>query len=163
MPLHDLVQQHILPADVTAIDAAIDDLENAVKDKIRNLGPDERRTYGSVNETNKLFVNKVRDYRLAQPVLSSPDVNWDEFIADHEDRRLLETRINRIHSILEGLQNAKILHDYDNFQNSLVDYAYTQYKKDTEAGGYLTKFNELKQFFPRTSSASAASASKQEA
>lgn len=162
MPLHDLVQQHILPADVTAIDQALEDLENAVKDKIRNLAPDERRTYGSINETNKLLVNKVRDYRLAQPALSSPDVNWDEFMADYEDRRLLETRINRLHSILEGLQNAKILHDYDNFQNSLVDYAFTQYKKDTEAGGYLTKFTELKQFFPRTGVSSASSSPKQE-
>jgi hypothetical protein len=97
-----------------------------------------------------LFVNKVHDYCKSQPALCSPDVDWQEFDADYQDRRILETRMQRLQSILEVLQNAKILHDYDNYQNALTDYSYTQYKKETEQGGYLTKFNELKQFFPRS-------------
>lgn len=48
------------------------------------------------------------------------------------------------------MSNAKILHDQDNYQNSLTDYAYTQYKAGTEAGGYVTKRNEIQQFFPNT-------------
>jgi hypothetical protein len=47
-------------------------------------------------------------------------------------------------------ENADIRQSATKYLNSLVDYSYTQYKKDTEAGGYVTKYNELKQFFPRT-------------
>ncbi|MBK7936647.1 MAG: hypothetical protein IPJ82_05960 [Lewinellaceae bacterium] len=150
MPFHDVVQQHIQTEELAALDKALDALEKAVENQKRNLTPDERKKYGSINEANKLFVNKVYDYCKAQPALCSPDVNWDEFAADYQDRAYLETRLNRMRSIMESLENSKILHDYDNFQNSLVDYSYTQYKKDTDAGGYMTKYNELKQFFPRT-------------
>ena len=150
MPILDIVQQHIVAADITAVDAALNSLETALATKIRNLTPEERLRYGSINEKNKLLVNKVRDFYQTQPGLGSPDVQWTEFEADFQDRSFYETRINRLLALVEGLTNAKILHDYDNYQNALTDYAYTQYKKDTEAGGYVTKYNELRQFFPNS-------------
>jgi hypothetical protein len=82
-------------------------------------------------------------------------VDWPEFEADYQDRNILETRITRLRSLIEILENIKILHDYDNFQNALVDYSFTQYKKDTSAGGFVTKYNALRQFFPRTSTSPA--------
>ena len=147
MPFHDLVQQHLQPTDVAAIDQAITALEAAFADKNRNLSAEERMRYGSINETNKLLVNKVYDYRQTQSGLSSPDIDWPEFEADYQDRMILETRINRLRTILENLSNLKILHDYDNFQNALTDYAYTQYKKDTVTTGYKQKYDDLRQFF----------------
>lgn len=48
------------------------------------------------------------------------------------------------------MENAKILHDWDNYQAALVDYSYTQYKNNSGATGYSTKETELKQFFNRT-------------
>jgi len=150
MPFYDVVQQHITPEDLNAIDQSIDALEKALENKRRNLTPEERQRYGRVNEVNKLFVNKVYDYSRTQPGMSSPDVDWKEFAADYDDRAFIETRLTRLRSLVEILENNKILHDYDNFQNALMDYSYTQYKKDTEAGGYVTKYNELKQFFPRS-------------
>jgi hypothetical protein len=149
MPFYDLVQQHFQTTEVQAIDASLDALEKALTEKKRNLSPEERKRYGSINEANKLFVNKVYDYCKAQPDFCSPDVDWPEFEADYQDRNIIETRITRLRSLLEIMENIKILHDYDNFQNALVDYAYTQYKKDTTAGGFVTKYNALRQFFPR--------------
>jgi hypothetical protein len=150
MPFYDVVQQHISSEELQTIDQSLDMLEKALETKKRNLSPEERQRYGRVNEANKLFVNKVYDYSRTQPAMSSPDVDWKEFSADYDDRVLLETRLIRLRSLVEIMENNKILHDYDNFQNALMDYSYTQYKKDTEAGGYVTKYNELKQFFPRT-------------
>lgn len=150
MPLHDTIQQHVSPEGKTAIDKALSDLETAIKSYVRNLTAEERQRYGSINEKNKLLVNKVWDYRQTQPELSSPDVNWEEFEADYNDRSFIETRMNRIASFIGMMENAKILHDWDNYQNSLTDYSYTQYKADTEAGGYEVKRNELRQFFPNT-------------
>lgn len=156
MPFYDLVQQHFQPTEVQAIDAALEALEKALADRKQNLTPEERQRYGSINETNKLFVNKVYDYCKAQPDSCSPDVDWTEFEADYKDRNILETRITRLRSLIEVLENVKILHDFDNFQNALIDYSFTQYKKDTAAGGYVTKYNELRQFFPRSSAAAPA-------
>ena len=64
-----------------------------------------------------------------------------------EERR---TRSDRIDAVATKLKNAKTLHDYDNYQAALDDYAYTGYRASTGADGYETKYNELKQFFTRT-------------
>ena len=45
------------------------------------------------------------------------------------------------------MRDAKILHDYDNYQSALNDYAFTTYKAGSNAAGFQTKMNELKQFF----------------
>ena len=45
------------------------------------------------------------------------------------------------------LKNAKILHDYDNYQAALTDYAYTSFMAGTATPGYETKMNDIKQFF----------------
>ncbi len=151
MPLNDLVQLHFTAAEIAAVDAAFAQLENVLAPKCRNLTPDERGQLGSVNEQNKLLINKVRDYRTTQPNMSSPDVNWTEYEADYQDRFFLETRMQRAYTILEMMGDTKILHDHDNYQSALLDHRYTRYKAETEAGGgYTTKYNEMKQFFPNT-------------
>jgi hypothetical protein len=48
------------------------------------------------------------------------------------------------------MQSTKILHDYDNFQDALRDYAYAQYKKDVSEPGCAEKVSEIQQFFSRT-------------
>lgn len=103
-----------------------------------------------MNETNKLMVNKVRDYRTSQPALSNPDVDWVEFEKDYQTRVLVEAAIYRLRSILDGLENKKILHDYDNYNMSLKDYGYSQYQLGAEKVGYQIKVDELSQFFNRT-------------
>lgn len=151
MPTNDLVQLHFTPAEIATVDAALTQLENVLAAKCRHLTPEERGEYGSVNEHNKLLINKVRDYRLTQPNMSSPDVNWTEYEADYQDRYFLETRSQRIATLKEMMGDTKILHDHDNYQNALLDHRYTRYKMETEAaGGYSTKYKELKQFFPNT-------------
>lgn len=149
MPFYDVVQQHFNSDDLKAIDQSIDALEQALENKTQNLSPDERKRYGSINEVNKLFVNKVYDFSKTEPTTCSPDVDWNEFAADYEDRTMLETRLTRLRSLVERMENAKILHDFDNFQNALVDYSFTQYKKDTKAEGFIKKYEALRQFFPR--------------
>ena len=48
------------------------------------------------------------------------------------------------------MTNAKILHDWDNYQAALTDYDYAKYKVTTNATGYQTKVSEIGQFFNRT-------------
>lgn len=131
MGLTNLNSVHLSSAKITTAQDAIAALETALAEITFNLSSDDRKRYGSINEQNKLFVNKVYDYNNSQPNLSSPEVDWDEFNRDHNSRNNVETMISRLESIITRLNNAKTLHDYDNYQSALVDYSYTTYKAGT--------------------------------
>ena len=150
MPLTNLNCAHLTEAQVTAAQNALTELENALAIITVQLTPEDRQKYGSINEQNKLLVNKVKDFRQSNPNLSVSDVDWDEFDKDFASRNVFESLINRLNALVIKLQGAKILHDYDNYQAALDDYAYTTYRAATGADGYENKYNELKQFFGRT-------------
>ena len=150
MPLTNLNSAHLTEAQVTAAQNALAELENALAIITVQLTPEDRQKYGSINEQNKLLVNKVKDFRQSNPNLSVSDVDWDEFDKDFASRNVFESLINRLNALVIKLQGAKILHDYDNYQAALDDYAYTTYRAATGADGYENKYNELKQFFGRT-------------
>lgn len=150
MPFENLNSNHYTAAEKTAVTTAISALETALNPKFRNLSPDERKKYGRINEQNKLLVNKVNDYRIAQPNLSSPDVDWVEFQNDFDSRAFIQGVIARLESIMGNLENNKILHDFDNYQAALTDYGYSQYKAGTKTPGFEVKIGEIAQFFPRT-------------
>jgi protein tyrosine/serine phosphatase len=151
MPQQDVIQDHFTALDQASWDAAIAALEAIVLARLHNLSAEENSKFGTINETNKLLVDKVQDYRNTQPALSSGDVDWVEFKADAFDRKFLETGAQRLMAMATGMMETKRMHDYDNYQNSLVDYSYTQYKNRTSPGlGYDTKEAELKQFFPNS-------------
>ena len=147
MPFNNLSNVHFAPADKTTVNNTLTALENALAPKIANLTAEERQKYGSVNEQNKLVINKVKDYRSNHASMSSPDVDWTEFAADYDSREVIAGVISRLETLLEGLNAAKILHDHDNMSAALMDYEYAKYKAGTNTPGYETKVNEIKQFF----------------
>lgn len=151
MAITNLNNTHLDNQQVADAKAALSALENALSSININLTAEDRRKYGSINEQNKLFVNKVYDYNKNLPSLAAPEIDWQEFNNDYSSRQVLEGFIARLESLTTRLGNAKILHDYDNFQTALTDYAYTTYKAATSEAGYETKQNDLKQFFAKTS------------
>ena len=150
MPFENLSTVHYTTAQKTATLEAITALEAALAANFKNLTAEERKKYGSINEQNKLIVNKALAYRTNQPNLSSADVDWEEFQKDFDSRTFIEATITRLQAVLEGLNNNKILHDFDNYQAALTDYGYSQYKAGTKAAGFETKVTEMAQFFNRT-------------
>ena len=150
MPLKDLIQNQLTVADTDAIAKALTDIENAIKAKTVNLTPDERQKYGSINEQNKLFVNKVNDLHSSQPQFNSSKVDWPEFESDFAIRSSLEKIMLRMKSIVEQLDDTKILHDNDNYQQSLSQYSYISYLANENEPGVTTLKEELAQFFPRS-------------
>lgn len=147
MSFNNLDNRHFSATEKTAINTVLANLELALADKLANLSAIERQQFGSVNEQNKLIINKVKSFHDAQPTLSSPDVDWAEFNNDFDTREYLQAAIQRLQSLIDGLVNAKILHDYDNYQDSLTDYDFAKYKASTNAVGFQTKVAELSQFF----------------
>jgi hypothetical protein len=151
MPTQDIIQKHFSAAEQAQITSLMVQIETILQPKLQNLDPDENQRYGSINEANKLLVNKVFDYQNNQPNLKSPDVDWVEFTADYTDRKFLEAVMIRLMSLSKSCEETKRMHDFDNYQNALLDYDYSKYKMGTMPGsGYDTKVDELKQFFPNT-------------
>ena len=149
MPLKDLLQSQLTPANITAINAALASIENNLSGKTVNLTPDERKKYGSINEQNKLLVNKVNDYRQSQPQFNSPQVDWTEFQNDLAARTALDGFLSRLDSITEQIGDTKILHDNDNYQQSLTQYSYVSYMANENVPGTTTIKEDLGQFFNR--------------
>ena len=142
--------QHFTEEEFARIQEALNTLKQVCEKYLVNLSADERQKYGRVNEQNKLFINKVNDMAITQPNLRSIDVDWEEFAKDYKSRVLYENIIIRLQSLLDRLKNAKTLHDYDNYQDALNDYAYTGFRAGSNAVGYEQKYKELMQFFRST-------------
>lgn len=150
MPLENLNGLHYSAVEKTTVNTAIASIENSLTAKFKNLSPEERTRYGSVNEQNKLLINKVRDFRNSQPAMSSPDVDWMEFQNDVDSREFLQNLIMRLEALTNSLKNNKTLHDFDCYHAALTDYDYSKYKAGTKAAGFEVKVKELAQFFNRT-------------
>ena len=150
--MKNLIKSSLDEADKTKVLNIITELETTLNGKLIDLTEQERVKYGSINEQNKLLVNRVADYRTNSPALSSPDVDWTEFTSDYEARKFLENCIDRLSSLVRKMQSTKILHDNDNYQDALDDYAYAKYKRGSGNPDYGEKSSELGQFFPRSSS-----------
>ena len=125
MAVNNLGAKHLTAAQKAAIDAGLNSIITALTSVSTNLTTDDRLKYGSINEENKLLVNKSNDYHINQSALQSPDVDWVDFDADFTERSFADTRLNTIDSVKKMLEDYKIVHDYDNYQSALVDYEFT--------------------------------------
>lgn len=137
-------------ADRDRLDDLLEQIETLIIDKLTAMTEAERVAYGSINEQNKLLVNKVWEMHENNPSMSSPDVDWVQFKEDYDARQFLDTRGDRFARIASLFKSTKIRHDYDNYQDALADYAYAQYRKGADEPGFAEKVAELKQFFNRT-------------
>lgn len=148
--MKNIIQSKFTATDVTEIDSDISALKARFKGKTEILSAEERLRYGSVNEQNKLVVNKTRDFQQSNPELGAPNIDWDEFEADYQARIFIERWINAFQSMINDLKSTKIKHDYDNLQDSLNDYGYAQYQHGAGEDGYSAKVAEYKQFFTKS-------------
>lgn len=149
MPISNFGQKHPNIDDQQKIDEGLALIEAVLLQLSTNLSDEERQRFGSINEQNKLFANKIMDYALVSPNLRSPDVDWVAFEADYNTRKFADTRLLRLENIAKMMSNLKIVHDYDNYQDSLTDYNYTKYKSGTNTPGFTEKAKEIGQFFAK--------------
>lgn len=145
----NLGKNHLSEEKVAKIKQHLTALEQELADLNASLTPEDRKRLGSINEQNKLFVNRDYDFAKNQPELRSPQVDWEEFEKDFKSREILTSFIDRLEVQLQKLKSERILHDHDNYQDGLIDYAYTNFMVGAGASQYETKQKELAQFFTR--------------
>ncbi|XZF16381.1 hypothetical protein ACTHGU_09590 [Chitinophagaceae bacterium MMS25-I14] len=153
MPVNELISTQLDPNMSAQIITTLNNIVAWLQPVTTNLTPEERRQYGSINEQNKLLVNKVADFHLNQPSLSSPDVNWTTYQQNMSSRTSFAAIEALAQQIIEMCSDPRILHDYSLYQNALVDYDYTKYKANSTTGGagYTTKLEDIRQLFPNPS------------
>jgi hypothetical protein len=136
--------------DLQQLQNAMNSIDTLLDGKVLNLTAEERQQLGSIKETNKLFVNKVRDFMQQNPTQVPQFVDTAEFEKDFQARTHLEQALMRINAIKEKLEDTKIALDSDNYSASLVVYKYLQFLASQNVPGMTSWEMELKQFFPRT-------------
>ena len=94
--LENLGGIHLSEQEVQGAKAGIMGLVNSLEGIKINLTAAQRQKYGSINEQNKLFVNKVYDYYKNQPDLRNQDIDWVEFEKDYKSRQELEGMIAQV-------------------------------------------------------------------
>lgn len=147
MAFNDLITNKFTPADWKAIDAALAAIETTLAGKVVNLTPEERKQYGSVNESHKLVINKVKDYLTSHPQLAPTVMNVAEFNNDYAARTEIDTRLRRLNAITEMLDDSQTAFDWDNYQASLTFYNYIKYQSSENVPGTSVIFADLQQFF----------------
>ena len=151
MPIDNLGKNHFTTQQKQDITSALAQIKSAMSALMVNLTPHERSKYGKVGEQGKLLINSVNDFHQNQPQLQSPDVDWAEFEKDYQDRQFASGILSQLQTIETEMLSIKILRDYDNRNDALLDYKYAQYKnRFANQIGYSTKVEKLKQFFPKT-------------
>lgn len=150
MPLKNLANTFFTPEEQQELDSLANRMIEIIEPKIIQLSRKERQRYGSINEQNKLIVNKVLDFQQATPDLSSREVDWDNYRRHHEERSFLGKIISKIKSIFLDLSSTKMMHDYDNLQAARTDYSYTKYLAKQGVPGAIAKLEDLKQLFRRS-------------
>ena len=149
----DLIQVTFASEEKETASQAVRTLLDVVSPKAPALSNDDRRTYGSVAEQNKLKINKARTYMGQFPELIPSFIDRDEFERDFQARSDAEELIMLVEEALRKLTDMKIMLDYDNYQDVLAFYRSVRYSANEKVSNAVTVYNDLKQFFPRTGSA----------
>ena len=137
--------------DIQGITQRVIDIRNIADGKIISLTPDDRRKYGSVNETNKLFINKIVDLMNLYPQFVPPTFDRLKFDSDYNFRTELERITDQMQVLSTLLESGKIAYDYNNYKASLAIYGYIQYLGNMCNDALArSAAEELATFFSRT-------------
>lgn len=141
---------HFSASELAQIEGLLQQLLSIVANRTEAMTPDDRRRYGSINEQNKLFVDKVMAYKTSHPALLTPGLDWAKFEAEHEQRKFIGEVLAVIATVIYELQSTKIALDNNNYGLALIDYAFTDVLNLQGAVGITQKIADLAQFFPRS-------------
>ncbi len=151
MSINRLDAGGLTPQNLLDIKTHINAIEQIIRGRIIDLDPEERRKHGSVNEINKLFINKVEDVLTNYPDFTPPRFDMLLFKAEKEQREILEQEIDAVAIVSYQLISAKIAYDFNNYKAALSVYAYMQFLaeqfNDSTAAQIVA---DLKEFFPRS-------------
>lgn len=147
MALTNLMNVSFTEAELATLNQAIQSISGVLNGKVVNLTPDQRQQYGSINEENKLLVNKVKDSEANFPEFHPSWLDKDEFDADYTARSQMESLVERLQSIAEKFTDTKILLDHDNLNYAVSYYRYIKMLSTQEVPGSTSVYENLRQVY----------------
>lgn len=138
------------------IEGAIFLMEEKINPNTPVLTPMDRQLYGrNSGNASKLLVDDVLHQVTTHPELKSPLIDWDDFTSDNNASNVLETMITRLNSLVYKLESAKMLHDYDNYNDAIDQYSHLDYLSRNNVQGAAESHRILKEHFKRSKPAKA--------
>lgn len=136
--------------DLQAVEQAIRTVSSNLSGKLPALTPEERQRYGSINESNKLIVQKVADLLDMFPQLTPSQIDattYNQMLKDYEE---IDKVVQLVESEIYKLSNWKIIQGYNLYASALAYYDYVGYlAKKTSDSDAQKAHEELKPFFVR--------------
>ncbi|MGQ1911584.1 hypothetical protein ACT3CE_17605 [Marinifilum sp. RC60d5] len=148
MKNNDLIQVVFTEEELSENNTHLDALLSTANKNAPGLTPEQRSTFGSINETNKLLVNKARVIMQENPKYIPNFVNLEEFERDFLARENIEGMIRKLDQIRSKLNDTKILLDNDNYLDTMAYYRAVRYYASEHDQEAMPLYDELKQFFP---------------
>lgn len=148
MKNNDLIQVAYTPEDLEACNTGVTAVETFANKHVPNLSGEDRQNLGSINETNKLFVNKTKTLMEQNPSMVPVFINQEEYHRDLTARQEIEELLLKLDTIKRNLSDTKILLDNDNYHDALAFYRSVRYLANEHQSGAIAVYEELKQYFP---------------
>jgi hypothetical protein len=148
MALENLISVQFTDAELKQMDEAFTIIEGILKSKVVNLSPKQRQQYGRVKYEMEVWVNKAVGYADANPALLPSYVDKAELMADHTTHSQLNPRIDRLQTILQGMQDTNLLLGTDLYNNLTAFYRSLREASKSNAPGASSIYKDLKQQFP---------------
>ena len=148
MKNNDLIQVAYTPEELEACNTGMAAVANFAAKHVPNLSAEDRQNLGSINETNKLFVNKTKTLMEQNPSMVPVFIDQEEYKRDLVAREEIEKIILKLDTIKRNLTDTKILLDNDNYHDALAFYRSVRYLAKEHQIGAIPIYEDLKQYFP---------------
>lgn len=123
-------------------------LEQLVNPNTPIITNEDRHLYGrGGGNANKLLVADVSQLSHTQPQLNSPLIDWAEFSNDNFAGSTIGGWVSRITAVAYKLESAKMMHEYDNYNDAIDQYAHLQYLSRNNVQGANEAYNKLREHF----------------
>lgn len=147
MAQHNQISAMLSPEDMQEIMDAIGVIQRKLPFLV-NMTPDERRTYPKMGDRTIPFVDKSLDYSKTNDQLVPPFLNVMEFDKDMVLVDQLTQMERPLLSLVEGIQDTKLLAGSEAFSAALLFYQAVKLAAQMNIPGVKTIYEDLRERFP---------------
>lgn len=154
MSVENRISIELTDEEKAQITSAITTINDVFRDKLVTLSPQERREHPKMGDGTEPFVSKALDYATSNPEFTPRYVNADDMKIDFEAVSLLNGIYRPLKQLIEQLDDSILLSGSEAYVAALAYYNSVKVGAKMNVPGAKSIYNDLKQRFSKTSSAS---------
>lgn len=141
------ISLNIPEADQTEIQAAIQTLQDKLMPHLLTLSADERKGLPKMGDKSFTFVKDAQKHMIQNPTLVPGYLDLAELEVDLQAVDLLESYLNLLKKITQGLDDTSLLAGSEALTTSLSFYAAVKGASKQKAPGAKVVYDDLKRYF----------------